>query len=158
MVGLRPMTDAEFEAFRERSVREYGAEHVRAGQWAAEESEERASAEFLQLLPQGAGTADHYLQVIVDGGSGARLGEVWYCLLRPRAGRLLFLYLIGDDAPFRRRGVASGVLTLLEAEARRLGAGRIGLHVFGDNTPAQALYARMGYAPTNILMAKALPP
>jgi ribosomal protein S18 acetylase RimI-like enzyme len=40
--------------------------------------------------------------------------------------------------------------------ARRMGAETIRLHVFGHNTAARPLYVKLGYEPTNIVMAKPL--
>ncbi len=53
MSKLIPMTQAEFEAFLERTIPEYAADHVRAGNWTEEESLERSRKEFEDLLPQG---------------------------------------------------------------------------------------------------------
>ena len=39
-----------------------------------------------------------------------------------------------------------------------LGVQRIGLHVFGHNTGAQALYARLGYGVTGLNLLKPLAP
>jgi len=50
---VRPMTSAEFEAFRSRLVREYAAAHVRAGNWTADEAEARSAEQTAELLPQG---------------------------------------------------------------------------------------------------------
>lgn len=41
-----------------------------------------------------------------------------------------------------------------EDEVRKLGLFGIALHVFGHNNGAQALYAKLGYQPTNISLFK----
>ncbi len=51
MPTLIPMTPPEFDAFLERSVPEYAAEHVRAGNWTESESLEKSRKEFEHLLP-----------------------------------------------------------------------------------------------------------
>ena len=56
----------------------------------------------------------------------------------------------------RRRGYAEQAMLALEKEARRMGAGTIRLHVFGHNSAARPLYEKLGYYPTNIVMAKDL--
>ena len=43
-----------------------------------------------------------------------------------------------------------------EDYSRDHGAGTIKLHVFGDNTVARGLYTSLGYAETNVNMAKPL--
>jgi ribosomal protein S18 acetylase RimI-like enzyme len=44
----------------------------------------------------------------------------------------------------------------LEGEAKRLGFKKLGLHVFGHNMIARGLYEKLGYAITNLNMAKSL--
>ena len=44
--------------------------------------------------------------------------------------------------PWRRRGVAGMLVSALEAEARRLGAGEVSLH---SQSYVQSLYAKLGY-------------
>lgn len=45
---------------------------------------------------------------------------------------------------------------LTEQEAKNLGLKEIGLHVFGFNAPAIALYESLGYKTTDLVMAKTL--
>ena len=59
---------------------------------------------------------------------------------------------------FRGRGHASAALALLESVAIELGATAVGLHVFGFNTNAQALYRSLGYGITGFNMIKRLRP
>ena len=44
----------------------------------------------------------------------------------------------------------------VETRVRELGLGAIALHVFGHNAPARALYASLGYEPTNLHLLKKL--
>jgi GNAT superfamily N-acetyltransferase len=50
---LRPMTVAEFETYQARLVPGYAAEHVRAGDWTADEAEALAAGQVNDLLPAG---------------------------------------------------------------------------------------------------------
>ncbi len=50
---LVPMTDAEFTAYLAVLLPDYAAEHVRAGNWTAEEAEEKAAAQTREILPDG---------------------------------------------------------------------------------------------------------
>jgi len=52
---------------------------------------------------------------------------------------------IGVDAPYRRLGVGTALLTALLDEAERRGATEVLLEVRADNPSAQALYARHGF-------------
>lgn len=64
------------------------------------------------------------------------------------------LYFIGILPPYRRRGYAMQALRLLEDKIRQQGLEEIRLYVFGHNTPACALYEKMGYAAVSMTMAK----
>ena len=66
-------------------------------------------------------------------------------------GRGICLALI---AQAQREGHALRAFVALEDEVRRLGLSGIALHVFGHNTGAQALYAKLGFHPTNISLYK----
>jgi ribosomal protein S18 acetylase RimI-like enzyme len=151
------MTVDEFESYRSWSVQQYADDQARAGRWGASEALARAQAEFGQLLPNGPETPDHFLRIVLDESTGEAVGEVWYNLQPSVGPGQLFLYWIGIHPEHRRQGLGSEVLRLLEAEAVRLGVHRVALHVFGENTVAQALYRKMGFRPTNVLMAKDLP-
>lgn len=58
--------------------------------------------------------------------------------------------------PYRRCGYGWQALQALEQNVRALGLDTIGLHVFGHNHAARALYEKAGYEVTNINMAKKL--
>lgn len=47
---------------------------------------------------------------------------------------------------YRGQGVAQGLMAFVEGEARRRGAAKLTLEVLQGNQPAQALYARCGFA------------
>jgi ribosomal protein S18 acetylase RimI-like enzyme len=62
------------------------------------------------------------------------------------------------DPEFRRQGYATQALRLLETEAERRGADRLGLSVRVANEGAVALYSRLGYAASNLHLWKMLRP
>ena len=49
-------------------------------------------------------------------------------------------------------------MTALEETVRALGLDEIRLHVFGHNGAARALYRKLGFVETNVMMAKQLGP
>jgi ribosomal protein S18 acetylase RimI-like enzyme len=154
-IALEPMTQDRFDAWLPKAIVEYAHEHVVDGRWSAEEAEEKSREEHQKLLPQGLATPDHHFWTIVRSSDRQAVGLLWVNLMRtpkPHA----FIYNIEIDPGFRRRGYAEAAMLLLEAEARRMGAEAIRLHVFGHNSAARPLYEKLGYRPTNILMAKQL--
>ena len=152
MITLVPMTDAEYQRFLEPAIAEYAQDHVTAGQWTAEEALEQSRKEFLGLLPDGVKTPNHYLFTLVNEAQ-QNVGMLWFTMRGPHTA---FVYDIRIDGAFRRRGYASQAFLELEQKARDLGATRISLHVFGNNHAAIGMYNKLGYEPTNILMAKTL--
>ena len=87
-----------------------------------------------------------------DESVPAEVGKLW---ISPRdSGRSLWIYYIIVHERFRRRGYASRILHLVENKAGELGAKRVELHVFGHNREARALYEKLGYTATSIVMAK----
>ena len=156
MIQLVPMTADAFDAYRQRGIEEYAAEHVRAGRWSAEEAHAAAAREYEELLPQGTATPNHYLYTIQDDTVPAAVGLLWFALNDEAGRRRVFIYDIEIDPAFRRRGYATAAFSALEAEARALGAHEIRLHVFGHNHDARRLYEKLGFVATNITMSKPL--
>lgn len=150
------MSDAEYAAYAEEAIPGYAAEKVASGQWTPEESLALAKRSFDELLPRGRHTPDHHLFTVLDGQSVA-VGMLWIAV-QVRAGqRIAYVYDVSIKPEHRRKGHAAGAFIALENKARELGLSGIALHVFGHNRAAQALYAKLGYAPTNINMFKPLP-
>lgn len=154
-ISLEPMTQPEFDAWLPEAIAGYAQEHVQDGRWSEDEALEKSRAEHEQLLPQGLATPDHNLWTITRLSDLVPVGLLWVHLAKTPKPHV-FVYNIEIRPDFRRRGYAEAAMTLLEDEARRMGAESIRLHVFGHNAAARPLYEKLGYAPTNILMAKPL--
>ena len=155
---LRPMTPDEFGAFRSRLIRDYAAEHVRAGNWSAEESEALAAEQTDQLLPRGVNTP-RVLMLMAETPEGEPVGHVWVALeRRPGSGGGAWIYDI-EVAPDRRgQGYGRVLLRAAEDETARRGVTAIGLNVFGGNAVARQLYETSGYDVTTLQMRKELRP
>jgi hypothetical protein len=80
---LRPMTVAVFETYRAQLIPEYAAEHVRAGDWTADQAETMAARQIDDLLPEGPGTPGMLL-LMAGTSDGEPVGLVWVALGRPR--------------------------------------------------------------------------
>jgi RimJ/RimL family protein N-acetyltransferase len=157
-IRLEPMSDADFAVFFERSIADYAEDNVRAGRWDPANAREASRADHDRLLPQGMRTPDHYLRAIRDAGTGGRVGDVWYAVRSEGGPPGIWIFWLGVDPAHRRHGYAAAALAAVEEEARRLGVLRIGLHVFAFNAGARALYERLGYETTNLVMWKSVPP
>ena len=154
-IELVPFTKEEFEAWLPRAIKEYAHEHVSTGRWSEAESMEKSREEHAKLLPHGPATPGHRMWSIVRASDHQPVGLLWIQVQdkpTPRA----FIFNIEVDSQFRRRGYAMQAMLRLEDEARAMGLGSIGLHVFGHNTAARPLYEKLGYVATNINMSKHL--
>ena len=153
MTALRPMTDAEFAAWRAMTIPGYAAEKVASGEWAEQESLALSERDFEKLLPQGLATPDHHLCSVTDG-DGVPVGVLWFAVKSRGDARIAYVYDVAIKPEHRRRGHAQAAFEALEQEARRLELSGIALHVFGHNKGAHALYEKLGFEPTNIQMFK----
>lgn len=145
------MTAEEFDAWRPGTIADYAAAHVRSGSMEAAAARSAAEAQFAQLLPDGPTTADH--QLLIPESDGQKVGMLW--LHTPADGRA-FVYDIEVDEAMRGRGFGRAIMLAAEECAREHGATAIRLHVFGDNAVARRLYDSLGYAATDVIMAKPL--
>jgi len=150
------MTENEFQAYRQRAVEEYAQEHVRAGNWHPSEALQKAEKEFLQLLPDGVASKNHYLLSLEDDHSAVQVGMIWFAVRDKASHPSAFIYDFVIYKEFRRQGYGRQTLTVLEEKAKELGLDTISLHVFGHNQAAIALYQQAGYETTSLYMAKKL--
>ena len=153
MTTLRPMTGPEYAAWLAASVPAYAADKVAAGQWAEAESLELARQDYATSLPHGLATPDNHLFTIEDDESRP-VGMLWFAVTARAGSRIAYVYDVSIVPDRQREGHAYRAFLALEKEVERLGLAGIALHVFGHNVGAQALYARLGFRPTNINLFK----
>lgn len=151
--ALRPMTEVEFTTWLAEAVPAYAADKVASGQWASDAALDLSKKEHDQLLPDGLQTVDNHLYSVVDGG-GAVVGVLWFAVRTKFNARIAYVFDIDVWPAHQRQGHGTRALQALEGEVQRLGLTGIALHVFGHNTGAQALYAKLGFQPTNISLFK----
>jgi ribosomal protein S18 acetylase RimI-like enzyme len=153
MPVLRPMTPDEYDAWLAETIPEYAADKVAAGQWTADAALEQSRKEYEELLPQGLATPDNHLYRVLDAESAA-VGVLWFAVTTKFNARIAYVYDISIREDRRRLGHGRRAFLALEDEVRRLGLTGIALHVFGHATGARAMYANLGYEPTNISLFK----
>lgn len=152
MVQLVPMKQEDLEPYLERGIREYADDHVRNGNWSAEEALERSKKEFEQLLPEGVNSRDQFLYSLVNETDGNKVGLLWVQVKDRKA----FIYDFIIDESYRGQGYGKQALAALDEKLKAMNVESAELHVFGDNTTAQELYKKMGYQITGIHMRKIL--
>jgi ribosomal protein S18 acetylase RimI-like enzyme len=154
MTAIRAMTEDEFFTWRAAAIPHYAGEKVAAGQWSHTESLELATQAHDELLPHGLGTRDNHFYVIVDETASSQVGTLWFAEKARSGSRIAYVYDVRVSPEHQRRGHASRAFRALEHEVRGLDLSGIALHVFGHNIAARALYAKLGFEPTNINLFK----
>ena len=149
-VALRPMTDAEFTAYRARAEREYAAQVADSGQLDPESAAARAAEDYARLLPDGLATPHMHLWTAVVAEEPVGLG--WIEVQPREAGNTAWVYDIQVGEGRRGKGHGRGIMLALQQAARDLGAVSVGLNVFGHNTRAIRLYESLGYSVTGLQM------
>jgi ribosomal protein S18 acetylase RimI-like enzyme len=153
VLSLRTLDGAELSSWLDRLGEEYAAERVAAGDEPerAQAGVERNRQEF---FPGEVAAPGQLVFRILDEGQG--VGTLWIGRMPERPPEQWWVWSIEIDAPFRGRGFGRAAMVLAEQEARRGGARRLGLNVFGTNTVTRSLYESLGYEITELQMSKEL--
>ena len=154
-VTLRPMTEAEFPAYRERLLEGYAADIARARGLPADTALRLATQQTDELLPHGVRTSGQLLFIAVDDAGGPA-GLLWLATHSPDGAQVGWIYAIEVDEAKRGKGYGRELMLLAEAECRRRGLTTLRLNVFGPNVVARQLYESLGYEVTSQNMAKRL--
>ncbi len=156
MTTLVPMSAETYTVYLQYIIKAYAEDNVASGRWPAEGALERSHLDFEKSLPQGLSTPDNYLFEIKQNSTGPTVGVLWFAVIENQGSRSAFVYDLEIKEAFRRQGHAQKAFEALEALVLSMGLNNIGLHVFGHNLEAQALYSKLGYKITGINMAKSL--
>ncbi|WP_181350856.1 GNAT family N-acetyltransferase [Thalassobacillus sp. CUG 92003] len=148
---LKPMTDADFQQYREYAVKNYADEHVKAGNWQDDEAPRLADEQFHSLLPDGVHTKQHHLFKLHDEKEGD-VGILWLNITLQDA----FIYDIEVEEVHRGKGFGKGAIQAVDSFCRANNVKQVRLHVFAHNQHAISLYEQMGYKMTDHMMAKRL--
>ena len=153
---LVPMPAEAYAAYAESSAAGYAEDNIASGRWPEEGALERSRAEFEALLPQGLATPDNHVHEIKAAQGGPTVGALWFAVQARDGVRSAYVYDVFIQPEHRRQGHARRAFLALEPLAAAMGATHIGLHVFGHNLGAQALYRQLGYGVTGTNLKKRL--
>lgn len=146
------MTPAEYEAYEEAAAAGYAQEKVAAGAWPADKAAQLAREEFAQMLPSGLGTPDNHLFTVREAQSGSRVAHLWLCVRASGSGPQSFVCDIEVDERLRGKGYGRATMLAAAQWTREKGFASMGLHVFGHNETARALYTSLGFVTTDLTM------
>lgn len=152
-VVLDPMTKEEFGPYLEAEIRRYAKANITSGAWSEHEALALSRADHDRLLPDGIDTPGQNLYTVRDAASGEAVAMIWIAQ-RLKGGRVeSFIYDIEVREEHRGRGYGRATMLAGIEKAREMGAETVGLHVFGHNAPARALYRSLGFVETNVSMS-----
>jgi ribosomal protein S18 acetylase RimI-like enzyme len=152
-VELRPMSEAEYAEFRERSVQAYADELTRSHDMSAHDALRRSEETFAPTLAEVVAHQPTWLsRVRLDGEP---VGWLWLGP-PPVGGTGVFVYDIEVDESRRGEGLGRAIMLAAEDLVRDAGYDRLRLNVFGWNERAQSLYRSLGYEVMSIQMRKML--
>lgn len=142
-VEVSPMTPERYSRYAVESEAAFAQDLVDAGRYTMEEAVQESRRQFLDELPQGLDTPGQSL--FTASFDDVEVGILWIGMRRRDGRPHAFILDIEVAAEHRRKGYGRELMHAAEREAQRLGAGSIGLHVFGFNTGAVSLYHQLGY-------------
>ncbi|MGW4445744.1 GNAT family N-acetyltransferase [Streptomyces sp. NPDC004682] len=145
----RPMTEAEFEHWLVRG-RETYAHTLTALGLSEEEARTQSLHDHETRLGQGLATEGTRFSVLEH--EGTPVGTIWV----GRADDAPWVYDVGTDEAHRSRGHGRSLMLLAEAQTIADGERTLALNVRAGNTPAERLYASLGYETTRHVLAKPL--
>ncbi|MFI8188878.1 GNAT family N-acetyltransferase [Streptomyces sp. NPDC085946] len=147
--AARPMTEAEFGPWLDQARRDYARDWAERG---VPEDEARAKSErdHATLLPEGRTTPGMFLSVLEHAGTP--VGTLWLAVRDDGA----FVFDVEAHAGHRGKGHGRTLMLLAEVQTLAEGKRTLGLNVFAGNTPAERLYASLGYETTQYTLYKPL--
>jgi len=150
---LQPMTDDQFQLFKQTAIPLFGQNKILNGDWPAETATQKAAETFQQLLPQGLDTPDHFFYSIIHRQD--MVGYCWYTI-ENTSPATLYLYEIWIQDDKRDLGLGTIAIQELQVIGRTQGASLLRLHVFGINQRALSFYQRLGFQITDYQLALTL--
>jgi ribosomal protein S18 acetylase RimI-like enzyme len=150
------MSESAYLRYLDESIAYYANDLV-LGKIATEEgASEKLRSDLSRLLPQGLDTPNNFFFEVQDENTNQVVGYFWYTIQTKLGNRLAFISDIWIKPEFQRQGYATNVFGMFEDRMKELEIVDVGLHVFGHNKKARALYEKLGYAPTSMQMRKTL--
>lgn len=157
-IRLVPMSSGQYEEFIKVSVDDQVRNQILAGRLQPGQAQAIIESQLSRMLPQGMDTPGHEFYAVESVAAGEHVGDFWFTTMK-RAGRSVgFVMDIQIHPQHRRHGYGAAAFAAIERLAVDKGLDEMALDVAGHNTPARALYQKLGYRETAVSMAKKLRP
>jgi ribosomal protein S18 acetylase RimI-like enzyme len=145
----RPMTEGEYGPWLARGQDRVVRSLVERGV-PEQEAYAKADQGYARFLPDGLATEKTLISVLEHEWSP--VGALWLALWPDQA----YVLDVEVDTERRGRGHGRALMLLAETQAVEGGKDRIALNVYAGNTPAERLYASLGYQRTACYLYKDL--
>lgn len=155
IASLRKMNAAEYDIWLEYGTLAYAQDKQKALGISAADAMELSLASNAKYMPDGLQSKDQHFYTVRDG-AGSNVGVIWFNIKTEWGITSAFVLDLEITSAQRGKGYGRAAMAQIEPIARKLGASKIGLHVFGGNDTALRLYQRAGFAITDISMSKPL--
>jgi ribosomal protein S18 acetylase RimI-like enzyme len=152
-VTLEPMSPEDVGPWLEQSKADHVADQVDIGE-DPETARRITDSTSESLFPGGAPAAGQFVFLVTE--DTIPVGSMWLGAGDDGAPDVWWLWSIEIDVAARGRGLGRQAVKLAEQFARKSGATRLELNVFGNNTVARRLYDSLGYRISTIQMSKVL--
>jgi RimJ/RimL family protein N-acetyltransferase len=143
MVSIRRMTEDEFRVFLPSRVESFATDMVMGRGWLPDGANAKSSDWHSRLLHHGLSTPNHYFYTVRL--EHVRVGDIWLAIEGPSDSAGGYIYHFCIDRAFRRRGIGSKAIALLENEASHLSLFRLALHLFSYNVAAIQFFRKVGF-------------
>jgi ribosomal protein S18 acetylase RimI-like enzyme len=143
MVKLHRPTQDEFDRWLALSAERQAEDRAWVNGTDPKREREQLEAMIPVLLPKGMDSPDHAFRIARDE-AGKELGFVWVGVAPGMTADTCLLFDIYVHEAHRGRGVARAILEQM-LESLKGDAKTVVLYVRADNTPARALYTKLGF-------------
>jgi ribosomal protein S18 acetylase RimI-like enzyme len=152
---LFPMTEQEYAFWKQRSITNYAANKMKANLLTQSEADRVAASDFEKFLPKGLQTETQFLYTAKDEAKNV-LGYLWFGVSGEKEKSHAYIFDVVIESEYRGKGMGKQIMLLAEHEIKKLGAKRVGLHVFAFNEVAINLYKSLNYEISDLVMQKNL--
>lgn len=156
MIHLIPMTEDEFTNVREHMVTALAEDNIEGDVWRADNALQKSRDAIQRMLPDGLGTRNTFIFALQEPSLSEVVGFIYLMIEGEDSLPFVHISYLEIYEPYRRKGYGAQTLQAVEAKVREMGIANIGLHVFGYNAGARALYEKMGYQVGGLYMRKKL--
>jgi ribosomal protein S18 acetylase RimI-like enzyme len=152
-VTLQPMAPEDIAPWLEQSKADHIADRVDTGE-DPETARHSTNAMSETLFPGGMPAEGQFVFLVTE--DAIPVGSVWLGAGRDSPPNVWFLWSIEIDVAARGHGFGRQAVRLAEDFARKRGATRLELNVFGNNSVARGVYEALGYRISTVQMSKVL--